>query len=416
LTIKIMKGILVVLDGLGDLPHYALHGKTPLEIAETPNLDFLAARGEIGFMYPVSPNHVPSSDESIVSIFGNDLSKNSRGQFEAKGADIKIEKGDLAFRVNFATIDNLDSGNIIDRRAGRTLTNKEAELLASSLNKIKLPCRFTFKSTIQHRAVLVFHGNFSDKISENDLAYSKKRQKDKIGNVVSLDNHENSQHTANVVNEFLEQAFEILDKHPVNVARRKKGLLPANYLLIRGAGKEIPKLKLYRKWFSVSYMPLEIGFSKISGMENFSFKYPPLKKLDVYDNLHKGLKKACRFSIKQIKKNRKKFDYAYVHIKETDLPGHDNKPFEKVKMIEYIDKTLFRFLRKFAPVNNVKVLVTGDHSTPCKLKNHSSDPVPVLLYNNSPPKEKRFCEKEMRKGSLGRIMGKDLLKSVGFLR
>jgi 2,3-bisphosphoglycerate-independent phosphoglycerate mutase len=180
-------------------------------------------------------------------------------------------------------------------------------------------------------------------------------------------------------------------------------------------------------------------------MNIFSFDYPRLKSLDSYENLREGLKKTCSFSIKVLKKNHKDADYAYIHIKETDLPGHDNKPIEKKIMIEYVDKTLFKFLREFVPPKKIKVVVTADHSTPSKLKAHSSDPVPVLFYNAKPPKTKgrittffqtasqkipiylrknpeekakgeKFCEKNARRGSFGRIMGKELLEKVGFLR
>jgi len=413
-----MKGILIIIDGMGDLPNKQLEDKTPLEAANMPNLDFLAARGEMGYMFPVKQGFVPESDEAIVSIFGNDLISSTRGQLEARGTDLKLTRGDLALRVNFATIDSLNKGNVIDRRAGRTLTTTEAEILAKALNKIKLPCEFIFEPTIQHRAVLVFRGGFSDNILGNDLTYTQGKSQDsnKINFCKALDDDENSQYTANIVNEFLVKAYGVLDKHPINEERRKKGLMPANYLLVRGAGIEPPKLKLYKKWISVNYLPLETGFSKTCGMNNFSFDYPKLKNLDAYGNLWNGLKKACKFSIKVLKKNKKKSDYFYIHIKETDLPGHDNKPIEKKMMLEYIDKTLFKFLRKFAPPNKIKVVVTADHSTPCKLKNHSADPVPVLLYNDSIPKEKKFCEKEARRGTLGRIIGKDLLKKVGFVR
>jgi 2,3-bisphosphoglycerate-independent phosphoglycerate mutase len=413
-----MKGIFVIIDGMGDLPNKQLGNKTPLEAADMPNLNFLATRGKMGYMYPVKPSFVPESDEAIVSIFGNNLISSTRGQLEARGTDLKLTRGDLALRVNFATIDSIDKGNVIDRRAGRTLTTAEAEILAKALNKIKLSCEFVFKPTIQHRAVLVFRGGFSDNILGNDLTYNQGKSHDsgKINFCKALDDDENSQYTVNIVNEFLAKAYGVLDKHSVNEERRKKGLMPANYLFVRGAGIEPPKLKLYKKWVSANYMPLEIGFSKICGMDNFSFDYPKLKDLDAYGNLWNGLKKACKFSIKVLKKNKKKADYAYIHIKETDLPGHDNKPFEKKMMLEYIDKTLFKFLRKFAPPNKIKVVVTADHSTPCKLKKHSADPVPVLFYNDSIPKEKFFCEKEARKGTLGRIMGNDLLKIVGFVR
>jgi 2,3-bisphosphoglycerate-independent phosphoglycerate mutase len=233
-----------------------------------------------------------------------------------------------------------------------------------------------------------------------------------------LDDSENAFYTSNILNEFLEKVYHVLNEHPINEERRRKGLLPANYLLIRGGGIEKPKLRYYKNWLAVANMPLEIGFSKTCGMTVFSFEYPPLKKLDVYSNLYEGLKKMCKFSIKVLKRNHKKFDYAYIHIKETDLPGHDNKPLEKKFMIEHLDRTLFNFLRKFALSKKIKIVVTGDHSTPCRLKSHSPDPVPVLYYpaDERVPKEKRFNENEARKGSLGRIIGKDLFSKVGFVR
>ncbi len=445
-----MKGILVILDGAADLPCKQLGGKTPLEAANMPNLDFLATRGEMGIMDSVKPGFVPQSDEAIISIFGNDLIDSTRGQLEARGTDIKLTRGDLALRTNFATIDNYKSGNIIDRRAGRTLTTGEAEILAKTVNKIELPCKFVFKPTVQHRGVLVLRGGFSDNITGNDSTYSKNNATaaTKIGMFRPEDDEdENAQYTVNILNEFAEKVFEVLDKHPINEERRKKGLLPANFLLMRGAGAEVPKLKFYKKWLSLAYMPMERGFAKTSGMKVVSFEYPALKGLDSYVNLWEGLKKACSKSEKALKKNKKKFDYFYVQLKETDIPGHDNKPLVKKNMLEYIDKTFFKFLRKFAPPNGIKVVVTADHSTPCKMKAHSADPVPVMFYNQSIPKAKeefkisgflkrhkdeikieekveeienpkgvKFCEKTAKQGSLGRFDGKDILGKVGFLK
>ena len=414
-----MKGIFIILDGVGDLPCRQFGGKTPLEIAKTPNMDFLATRGEMGYMYPVKPGYSPGSDEAIVSIFGNELKDSSRGQLEARGAGIKLKKGDIALRVNFGTIDSFEKGNVIDRRAGRTLTNKEAKLLADSINKIDFPYKFEFKSTVQHRAALVIKGDFSDKIAGDDITYQKGNSKEieKIIPCEPLIKTEKAKHTAEVLNEFLRLVYEVLKKHPVNLNRKRKGLLPANYLLVRCPGVEKPKLKQYKNWISTHSMPLEIGFSELSGMKNYPFDYPLLKGLDAYKNLWAGLKKSIKHSIKVVKKNLTKADYVYIHFKETDLPGHDNKPFEKKAMIEYIDKYFFKFLIRIAPMNKIKVVVTADHSTPCKLKNHSADPVPVLLYNGSLPKGKKFFnEKESKKGSLKRILGKDLFKKVGFVK
>lgn len=412
-----MKGILVIIDGLGDLPNKLLGNKTPLEAAETPNLDFLCARGELGIMYPVKPGFVPESDESLLSIFGNDLVFGSRGYLEALGAGLELARGDLAMRANFATIDSLRKGNILDRRTGRTLSSDEAETLAHAINKIKMSSEFVFKPTIQHKAVLVFRGGFSEDVVGNDATYvqGKTNEVTKIKSCKALDDEDNSNYTANVLNEFVDKAHQILLEHEINKTRKARGLLSANYILLRSPGIEAPKLKKFNKWMAVTYSPLEKGFSKESAMEVFSFDYPRLKDLDSYSNLWEGLKTACKFAEKTIKKNHKNFDYCYVHFNETDFPGHDNKPIEKKMMLEYLDKTFFKFLKDFAPPKRINVVVTSNNSTPCKFKNHTADPVPVLFYNGAIPREKKFNEREARIGTLGRIMGVDLLKKVGFV-
>lgn len=416
-----MKGVLVIVDGLGDRACKLLQDRTPLEAAEKPNLDYFAQEGRLGFMYPIKEDVAPESDSAVLSILGNKASVFSRGVFEALGAGLKIQRGDLALRANFATIDKLENGRVIDSRAGRTLTTKEAEILAMEVNRIFLPRKFLFKPTVQHRGVLVLRGGFSDNITNIDPFYPIKDQSRNKGEFKfsqPLDEDENSQYTANMLNEFIEQSFIKLNKHPINQERRKRGLMPANIFLTRGAGIEVPNLRKLKKWMAVQYMPLEIGICKAAGMEVFSFSYPPMKELDVYSNLYDALNKAIKFSIKSLKKQRKNFDYAYIHFKETDVPGHDNKPIEKKTMIELLDKKFFSFLRKFAVKNKIKVVVIGDHSTPCSLKTHSADPVPVLLFD--PDNEEKddcvsFNEIEAKKGSLGKIYGQELLKKVKFI-
>lgn len=412
-----MKGIFVVIDGMGDVSNKRLGNKTPLDVAETPNINFLATRGEMGVVYPVKPGFAPESDEAIISLFGNDLSFGLRGQLEAYGEGVTLKRGDLALRVNFATIDSSKDGNILDRRTGRTLSFREAEVLCNDLNKIKLSVPFELIQSINHQAILVLRGGFSDNIIGNDPTYvqGKTNAVTKTKQIRSLDEEDNTQYTVNVLNEFIQKAHDVLKKHPVNIERQRQGLMSANYLLLRGAGAETPKLKQYKNWMSFSYFPLEMGFSKLSGMELFTISYPELKGIDSYENIWSGLKKACKYAVKYIKKNHKKFDYAYVHINEVDLAGHDNKPIEKKLMLEYIDSTLFKFLRKFCPPRKINVLLTSNHATVCKLKEHSSEGVPLMFFNCGIPREKVFNETEAKKGILGRVLGKDLLKKVGFI-
>ena len=401
------------MDGAAGLPHKLLGEKTAFESAETPNLDWLTKNGKLGYMYPIDEKTAPGSDNAIISIFGNNPKECHRGIYEAVGLGFKIKRGDLALRVNFGTIENLKSKKVIDRRAGRTLSSKESALLVKSLNdKIKLPCKFEIRSGVQHRGALVLRGGFSDNISNIDPEWSPGKT-----NVFKfsepLDDDENSKHTVNVLNEFIEQAFFILENHPVNKERRKKGLMPANMVFTRGAGNEMPKIKKYNSWMSINPMPLEIGISEISGMKVFSFNYPLLKGIDVYKNLYQGLEKSIKFAIKTIKKQHKYYLGCYIQLKETDVPGHDNKPLDKKKMLEIIDKKFFGFLRKFIDHKNIKVVVTCDHSTPCKLKMHSADSVPVLVYNAKENDETdKFSEKQSKKGSLGKIYGNDFFKKT----
>ncbi len=408
-----MKKILVVLDGASDLPVKELGYKTPLEAADTPNLDYFSENGSLGYMYPIDENTVPGSDNSLIAIFGNNPKKCKRGIYEAMGLGIKLKRGDLALRTNFGTVDNLKNKKVIDRRAGRTLTSTQASILAKALNeKIKLPCKFEFKAGVQHRGVLVLRGGFSDNITNTDPEWNPGKETH-FKFCEPLDEDENSKHTANIINDFLDQAFKILDAHPENEFRRKKGLLPANMLFTRGGGVDSPEIKPYNTWMSINPMPLETGIALASKMTNFSFKYPELSKRDVYDVLYKGLNKTINFAIKTIKKRHKDFIGCYVQFKETDVPGHDNKPLEKKKMIEIIDKNFFGFLRKFIPGRELRLVVTCDHSTPCNLKKHSFHPVPVLVYDGkAPDNSKRFTEKDSKTGKLGKFYGKDFIEKT----
>jgi len=422
-VIKIKK-ILIVLDGASGLPHKVFGGKTSLEVAETPNLDWFVKNGKMGYMYPIDKKTVPGSDNSLISIFGNNPKECKRGVYGAIGAGLKLKRGDLALRTNFGTLDNLKNKKIIDRRAGRTISNKEAKALVKTLNeKIRINCEFELKSTIQHRGILILRGGFSDNISNTDPEYRPDKSLD-FKFSLPLDDDENSKHTANILNDFLTQAHRILEHHPMNIKRKKKGLLPANMLFTRGAGAEIPKLKQYKTWMSINPMPLEIGISRLSGMKTFSFTYPELKGIDAYKNYYNGLNKTVQFAIKTIKKQHKYYSGCYIQFKETDIAGHDNKPYEKKNMLEIIDKKFFGFLRKFIEKKDIRVVVTCDHSTPCKLKMHSHHPVPVLVFDGGSllgkdggkkdiDKTEKFSEKESKKGSLGMMYGKEFMKKTG---
>lgn len=411
--------VFVVIDGLGDLAVPELKHKTPLEAAHTPHLDWFAAHGKNGYVYAVREGIAPESDSAIVALLGNDVEQvyTGRGPLEALGADIPFKTGDIALRTNFATI---DGDRVIDRRVGRGLTTREAKILEKEINgKVKLTYPFDYRSTVQHRGVLVVHGDFSDKISNIDPAYKRigklsvaaPHGSSLLESCVPLDKSIRTRKSVQVINAFFEQVCKILEKSDINNKRKKEELLPANASLLRDAGIGLPRVANLSGWGAVVSMPLEIGVARHCGMNVFSFCYPEMRSFDIYKNLYAGLKKTIRESKRALRDKRMR-SY-YIHFKEVDVCGHDGNYKEKVKMLELIDKEFFGFLRRIE-VDGLRLIVTGDHSTPCTQKAHSDDPVPLLFYGEGSDGVRQFGERACKKGSLGKLYGKDVLRIGGF--
>lgn len=408
-----MRTILVILDGAADLPSHELNDETPYEAALKPNLDFFANEGKTGLIYTVNKDVAPESDVAVTALLGYDPYKyfTGRGPLEAYGSGIPLGKNFLALRTNFAT---LSHGIITDRRVGRSLTTNEAHILADAINKnVKLKCKFTFKSTTEHRGVLVLYGKFSDNISNVDPAYEKSGTFGIAKSIATAEILEckgldkKAEETAEIINDFVRQAGHVLENQRVNKSRARKGLPIANAILPRDAGNRLPSFPKKRNWAAVVGMPLEIGLAQLAGMKILKVKYPPITSREVYKHLYKCLNAEIETALRYIKRTKNNL---YIHIKETDIPGHDGKPEEKKKMIELLDKKFFSKLRK---IKNIRLAVTSDHSTPCMLKSHSAGPVPLLIYDGKGGDNlKSFSESSCRNGSLGIILGKDLMKKL----
>lgn len=417
-----MKLLFIVLDGVGDRGNPALNGLTPLEAASTPGLDYLAKRGKLGVMYTVSKGIAPESDVAVFSILGYDPFRiyAGRGPIEALGAGLSIrDEYDLAIRCNFATVD--EEWRIIDRRAGRSLTTSEAVKLAEAINReVKLesyPAKFIFKATVGHRGVLLISslsGKLSDKISNTDPAYArveglgvaKTGGEMLVEKCKPLDNSLEALNSAKLVNEFTAKSYSILNKHPVNEDRARRGLLRANMILLRDAGNRVPKVKSLTSKYSKRFacfaeMPVEIGIARVVGMNVINIP-PPSGNLENDMNI--------RF--KKLFKLINDYDAFYIHIKGPDEPGHDGNAQRKKEIIESIDKYFIGPLISSLNLEEFILCITADHATPCTVKAHTDDPVPLLICGNNIRSDglSRFTEKECSKGSLGVIeKGKYLL-------
>jgi len=390
------KILLIIIDGLGDEPIPQLENKTPLEAAKTPNLDFLAKNGICGQVLPFLFPHdkEPTSEGTHVALFGFIDYFLGRGVYEVAGIGMKLRKGDVAFRTNFGTVDqNLE---VIDRRAGRI---SETEPLVKALRGIEINgVKFLIKKSYGHRAGLILRGrNLSAKVSDGDPHQIGV----KVKKIIPLDNSQAAKFTSCVLNKFLEKTHQLLKNHPLNKERIKKGLRPANYLLLRGAGelKNIPTFKgrFGLKACCIAGGALYKGVAKILGMDEIF-----VKGATGFTNTN------LKGKILTAKKNLEKYDFIFCHIKATDSLAEDGKFLEKKEFIEKIDRNL-------KPISNLKntlIVVTADHSTCSLLKRHCQRPVPILIYGNGKDGVKKFSEKNCLKGKLGKIKQIDLMKKI----
>lgn len=428
---KISKILYIVLDGLGDLPSSDLDDMTPLQAAQTPNMDELAQRGKTGLMYTVGRGIAPESDVAVISILGYQAGKyyTGRGPLECYAAGLEVEDGSLAYRVNFATMG--ENNLLIDRRVGRNLTSEEAGTLAKSINeKVELfshSASFTFKNTIGHRGVLVIKangGSLSARVTNTDPAYGKEGvfgvAKEEFDNHLAVcqpeagfENSQEAKLAAVLTNEFIANSHQVLEDDEINKRRVKEGKLPANVILTRDGGDSLPKFPSLGEMFNVSFgcfveMPVERGIALLTGMKIVELPLPT-------GDFSHDYKLRAEKALSEIAN----FDGLYIHIKGPDEPAHDGKAHMKKENIEAIDKHFFGNLVPSLNLEETIVAVTADHATPCIMKAHSADPVPLLISggtNIHSDGSRSFDESGCAKGSLGTIDGYQLMPILIDLR
>ena len=416
------KIVYVLLDGVGDLPSPQLSGLTPLQSASTPALDALVKKGCMGQVITVGHDIAPQSDIAVFNMLGYDFKDGEgyvgRGVVELLGSGIEFRDGDLALRGNFATLD--DSNRIIDRRAGRNITEWEANAICESLSsKIRFSdpdISLVIKPTIGHRVAIRLRHNslkLSDNISNTDPAYDKvsgigvariSSYQDIVEASVAGDDTIAAKTSAHLVNSFSNQAISILKSDPINEERYKAGKKLINCVLLRDAGNRIPKLVPIKDKYRINAaaavvdMPVEIGIANMLQM-----KILRSGKVDDYEQ-----------KAEAISSNLANYDLIYAHIKGPDEFGHDGDALGKKKNIEQIDSLFFGKMLKESEWTDVTIVVSADHSTPCIKKSHSPDPVPLLISSSQVQNDGslRFTEKFAAKGILGQINGSQVIPTV----
>ena len=406
---ELLKGIVIILDGLGDRPATALGGRTPLEAAATPNLDALARRGLCGLLHPLAP-WVPVGTQTGVGLLMGlppaDVGQLNRGPVEAAGVGVALKSGDVALRCNFATLRRDGAGfGIVDRRAGRVQRHRDA--LADAVDGLRLDGAITtrFVPTTGHRAVLVLSGaHLSGSISDTDPGAGYKEQG--LLRCEPLDTPPEeaaaAARTAGAVNAFIRRSYDVLTDHPANRERERENLLPANGILTRGAGQVGPlRNQLAHLGLRVAVVTGErtaMGLARLYGFDVVTepaFTAGPDTDLDA--------------KVRAVQDALGEHDLVYLHIKAPDVLAHDGDRNGKRAFIERADAALEPLL-----TSEHVVVVTGDHSSDAELGRHVGDPVPVGLAapRSRTDAVEAFGETACLAGGLGQLSAADLLHAL----
>ena len=370
--------VLVVLDGLGGLPHEASGGLTELEAARTPNLDALADRSSLGVIDPVGPGITPGSGPGHLSLFGYDPTRYviGRGVLSALGVGIDLQAGDLAARLNLATFDA--DGRVADRRAGRPTDAQGRRVVDELMSSLRQPRGYDVSLTHEkeHRVVLLIRGEgLGADLTDTDPL------EEGVPDLKCEATAPGSERAAELVRDFLKQAREILADEPV-----------LNGFLARGFAtyERIPTLQERFGLDAAAFAkyPMYRGVAKLVGM-----KVP-------------GIPADVDETVSQYLKSGPAHGFSFIHFKDTDTRGHDGDFDGKVAAIEEVDALVPRILDTQPDV----LIVTGDHSTPAVYKEHSWHAVPVLLASKwARPTGGGFGESACRRGDLGRFNGPGLM-------
>lgn len=400
------KAMVLIIDGLGDLPVAALGGRTPLEAARTPNLDRLAAAGAYGMVDPILPGAIPNTDSGVGLLLGlapEQAGRLQRGPVEAAGAGRPLREGEVAVRANFATLEKSTDGLLVkDRRAGRITHGTEE--LAAAVDGLELGggLRGEFRSTDQHRGVVILGGPGLDPaVSDTDPG-------DRPGPVylqTCLALRPAAAATAAALNEYVAQAHQRLRGHAVNLRREAAGQPPANGIITRGAGA----------WFQPDNVVHGLGLraavvtgcNTVLGLARL-FDFATLKAPGFTASLDTDLPGKIAAATAALASH----DLVYVHVKGPDLCAHDRLPLAKRDFLERLDQALAPLLAGAAVV-----ALTSDHTTDSNVGAHTADPVPSLIYApgarpTGPAGAVKFGESACRAGNLPRQRSHQFLARV----
>jgi len=399
-----MKYVIIVGDGMADYPVEDFSGKTPLQVATHPNMDLIAAKGRCGMLKTIPDGMEAGSDTANLSILGYDPRRIrvGRGPLEAASLGVELHDEDLALRCNLITEEN---GILLDYSAGHIESHDSKELINFVQEAFGQTGEVEFYNGLSYRHLLVLRGRgYSDQIvcfPPHDVMGSR------ISDVLVKPKDDESDKTADLLNNMIIKSREILSGHPVNLRRREGGERVANMLWFWGPGRRPRMRTLWEKYgvrcAVISAVDLIKGIGHYAGMDVINVP----GATGLHNTSYEG---KADYALEALKN----CDLVYIHVEAPDEAGHNGDFRLKVKTIEDLDKRLIGRVLDHLDGDYV-ISVLTDHPTPVKLRTHTSDPVPFAIYNaalSKVDKLKRFDDFEAKNGSYGLIQGHRFMSLV----
>ena len=390
-----MKYILMLGDGMADEPIESLGEKTPLEAAVTPVMDAYAAAGEIGMVATIPEGMSPGSDTANLSVIGYDPKQyyTGRSPLEALSIGVPMKETDVALRCNIVTLSEepdipYEERTIIDHSSDEISTEDAAVLLQAVADELQDEIYQFYVGTSYRHCVIWNHGSVVPLTPPHDVLGKV------IGQSLPIDP---------VLRKMMERSYQILENHPVNAARREKGLKPANSCWFWGAGTKPALSSFYEKYHKraamISAVDLLKGIAVGAGIDNIDVP-------GANGGLETNYEGKADAAVKALLQDD--YDFVYIHLEAPDEMGHQGSVERKVLAIENMDQRILKHIKEAmdASGEDYRILILPDHPTPIRLRTHVADPVPYLLYDSTSPQAEKWHYNEREAAASGHLFAR----------
>lgn len=389
-----MKYIIVLGDGMADEPIPSLGHKTPLECANTPAMDELSRKGEIGMVHTIPEGMAPGSDTANLSVMGYDpeIYYSGRSPLEALSIGVAMKDDDVAIRCNVVTISEEDAAfedrTIIDHSSDE-ISTEDAAVLIDVVKKELAKEGYSFYAGTSYRHCLIWEkGQVVELTPPHDVLEQV------IGEYLPKDD---------VLRDMMKKSYDILKDHPINIERKKQGLNPANCIWFWGAGTK-PMLSDFRektgkKGIMISAVDLLKGIAVGAGMDNAYVK-------GANGGLHTNYEGKMQAAVKAVAEDD--YDFVYIHVEAPDEMGHQGSVERKIQAIEYLDERIIAPMVKNLKEKGIdfRMLILPDHPTPIRVRTHTADDVPYLLYDSTLERNETWSYNEQVAANSGNYVAK----------